>query len=206
MTLQQLLSQCCGSALNSSRLRTLLTLLLQKLYEDPNNHEASFAEALKCLKFDPDKSSKGGFQIGPSHSVHKDTDIFIRVAVRRVEIQKNFLGDYGGSTEDGKSDMMVKRQTATITLRHSHPDADIALLMAESSMTFLEAMKRHLLSSVPGLLSLECIELGEVTTSRPEPILREIVDLTLRMEYQLLISVSEESHLLKNFGLTFFAN
>lgn len=202
MTLAELQQECCRTALNASRVRALLTLLLQGLYSDANNHDVSFRDALACLKFDKSDPAASALQIGPSHTIRKDTDQFIRVGVRNLEISKRFIGDYAGDTQDGMREVHCKVQLATIVLRHCHPQADIALLMAESSMTFLESCKDKLAKSIPGLLSMDCVTIGEVTTARPEPLAREVVDLTLKLEYQLLLEISTEDHLLKTLGLT----
>lgn len=201
VSLTSLLEDCKCLALNSVRLRTLFTLLLQHLYTIPC-HADGFGDALACLQFDPENPKKGDLQIGPSHVIDKDSDQFIRIAVKNSRFEQRYIGNQAGFSEDEATDYLAKHVFATLAIRHAHPNPDIALLMAESSLTFLEAMKKQLLENVAGLLNLNCEGLGEVITARPEPISREVVDLTVSVEYQLVIAVSEESHRLKKIDLT----
>lgn len=198
VNLTDLVQTCCQQAMTSVRLRQLLTLLLKELYTTPGNLDVDF-ESLDCLIQDTGGPS---FPIGPAHVVGKDADTAIRIAVRRVEVDKRYIGNYAGTSEDGSTDIKAKHHIATCVVRHFHPAADVAMLMAENSLTFFEAVAEILLRNIPGLLEFECREIQEATTARPQPVAREYVDLVVVVRYQFLVAVKEESHLLKKIDLS----
>lgn len=201
--LQQGIQACCdGRGLNAVRLRRLFTLLAKDLFTDPENID-EYSEQLACLKHDVNFPSGGDLYVGPTHtkqSAEGDPSAGVYVSVRQVHLDKKFLGNRWGRSPDGATVLLGKQARAHVRLRSKHPDVDIALMMGESLLVYLSALQPILTEFVPGLLSYDVVEMTEAELEKAKPENRYTVDVSVRVEYQLVVAVTQESHKLKKFG------
>jgi len=201
-----MIDACCdGRGLNTVRLRRLFTVLAQDLFSDPEQLD-EYREELACLKYDVENPKASQLHIGPSFVARgKDVSNGIFISVQEMRLEKVGMGDRMSVSQDGATVTYVKKAKANIRLRIRHTDIDVALMMGESMVVYFEALE-PLLKHVPGLLEYDVVYMGEAGEDKPEPEARYRVDLHLRVVYQLLIEVTQESHKLKKFGIAVTAS
>lgn len=201
MTLKELTDECARSGLSTVQLRRLFSLLMEDHFSKPANY-VDYAPELACLRYDP-SDKKNQMAIGPTFTdktTSGDPAVAVFVSVKQLLVDKLAMGNRAAFLPDFSGEVQVKKSRAHVVLSHKHPDSDVAMLMAESSMTYLEAMHPLVYKLVPGLLGYECVEIGEVRADREKPQERYRCDLSVKVEYQMLITIYEESHRLKKFG------
>jgi hypothetical protein len=201
MTLKELADECERTGLSTVQLRRLFSLLLEDHFSKPTNY-VDYAAELQCLKYDP-SDKKNQMVIGPAHTdktTSSDPSVAVFVSVKQMLVEKLVMGNRAAFLPDFSGEVQVKKSRAHVVLSHKHPDSDVAMLMAESSMTYLEGMHRLVYKLIPGLLGYECVEISEVKLDREKPQERYRCDLSVKVEYQMLITIYEESHRLKKFG------
>lgn len=205
-SIQEMVTACCdGRGLNTVRLRRLFTVLTQDLFANPEAID-EYREELACLKYDLKDVSVGQLHIGPSFvSRGKDVSNGVYISVQEMRLEKVGMGDRLGVSSDGATVTYVKKAKANIRLRIRHGDPDVALMMGESMVVYFEALE-PILKHLPGLLDYDVVYMGEAGEDKPEPEARYRVDLHLRVVYQLLIEVTQESHKLKKFGIAVTAS
>lgn len=201
-TLKQFGEKCGKTGLNVARLRELFSLLARDHFASPSNY-IDLDEQLKCLFYDDD-SSKNRLVIGPTFTdLVTDTDAAagVYVSCRQMLFEKMVIANRAGWLPDFSAEVLVKKAVAHMVIACKHGDADVAILMAESMLTYLEGMRPLIYHLVPGLLDYNCVELGEVKQDRKQPQARYTAELSVKTEYQLLITAYEESHRLKKIGI-----
>lgn len=203
ITFKDLTCDCARTGLSTVQLRRLFTLLMEDHFGNPENY-IDYAEDLKCLKYDPDDPKGSTLVIGPSHTdgtTSSDPSSGVFVSVKQLLLDKIAMGNKLADLPDFSGYVQVKKARAHVMIAHRHQDSDVAMLMAESSMTYLEGLRPFVYKVVPGLLGYDVVEVGEVQQDRERPQERYRCNLSVKVEYQMLITSFEESHRLKKFGL-----
>lgn len=201
-TLAEYVQTCCdGRGLSAVRMRRLFTLLVQELFSKADQL-GEYGDELVCLHYDVETPASNNLYIGPTFTgttEQQDPKNAVYISVHRVMLDKVGLGSRVGVSPDGATKVYVKKCTAQVRCRVRHQDVDVALMMAESLLVHFEGM-RPLLLRLPGLLELDVVHMGDVTRAGSSPDTGFQVDVDVRVAYQLLVAVTEESHKLKKFG------
>lgn len=199
--IQSVVQACCDNrGLNAVRLRRLYSALVQDLFSDTENLD-EYREELACLRYDVTKPAANSLYIGPTFTQPgKEASNGIYVSVQEMQLEKMGIGDRMSVSADGATVTHVKKAKANVRLRIRHTDVDIALMLGESLVVYLEAID-PVLRHIPGLLSHDVMYMGEAAEDKQAPEPRYRVDVHCRVAYQLLIEVTQESHKLKKFGI-----
>ncbi len=201
--LQDQIRCCCdGRGLSTVRLRRLFTLLIQDLFADPEGHD-EWRDELVCLTYDLENPKAGDLYIGPTftaNSENPDPVQAVYISVKQLKFTSMGIGHKVGISADNATVVYGKKALAHLNIRPKHPDVDLTLMMGESILTFLEGIRPIFLRHIPGLLNYDVVQMDEVTQDKEQPDNRYKADLAVRIEYQMLIAVTEESHKLKKFG------
>ncbi len=201
--LSDCIKSCCDRpGLNTVRLRRIFTLMVQDFFSNPVETNDEYREELACLKYSTDPK-ESQLYIGPTHAVggaDRDDAAGVYISVAEMRLDKIAIGDLFYTSPDGATSYYGKKAIAHMRFRCKHQDPDVALMMAESILIYLTACRKMMGENLPGLLEYDLVALDGLESDRPKPESRFRADVSLRIVYQMVVAVTEESHRLKKFG------
>lgn len=200
------LHECLNEPLNGSNLRTLFLLLTRVHYSDPKNY-GYLEEQLKCFWYDSDKM-KATLQVELSqeYDLNKDNR---RPAVyvgldRPFEFKKIDIGHKQSSLDDNSASNLGNVVTTSVALIHVAETMDQALLLADSSASFLIGIGEVLRQKL-NLASFEAVSISPPAMLEPAPERFFRVDVIFGLSFSYSVRANIESHRLKKFAMEFIA-
>lgn len=183
-------------------LRRLFYMLTESHFAFPDNHGPLFADSLACVVSKLEDGKSGTVDVALEHTTKagKDSPSSIRIGLSGGSFQKGGLGDYAGHSDDNSARYQTKIGQAQIRVRFRNQSADIALMMAESTMAFYESLRETLMTRLR-LHSLDVVQLTDIDPEAPEPDNIDAVTLLINIQFDFSVALVEESHRLKKMAM-----
>lgn len=179
----------CPPLLDPHTIRKIFKLLMKAHWADSRNHGryaselCDSANVTVLLSYELDDKN-----LDPIPSV--------KVKTRATKLDKKTLNNYSGVTKDYQKETTGTIVETLVVFEHMFQDAEQALIAAQSTAEFLLGV-RELLMKAFKFSMIELVEIGDLQLTDPRPERYYRVDVSLKLNYNIAITVNLESHLIK---------
>lgn len=184
-------------------MRRIFLLLMRLHYSDAANY-GDYSQDLSGMTWD--ESEKSPMLIDLLYLYNWDRPSprpAVYVGFKDYVFKPSGINSEAGSNEDGSQTYQTKIVTTRLVLRHVAPGGDLAQLMAENSISFLEGVRPMLLSRLrhSGLMKLDANVIGEPVLREKSPDRHFTVDAAGELAFNFVITTNLESHRIKKFAM-----
>lgn len=201
--LQLEIDDCASTGqLVPSTLRRFFLLLVRGHWASASNFGEPLGKSLGCLEWDPDNEARlidielGGTDADGERS-HR-----IWIDIGNYRFRKVSFGNRAEYEEDNATEYHALPCSCQLLIRHEAPSLDVAYDMAWTTFCFLLGFTDPILLGLGGDGASFSPELvGEPVRIKDEPKNRIRVDVGARLDINLAVATTEESHLLKRVAI-----
>ncbi len=201
----------CDGLLNLVTARTLFTSALQAHWSNPAHHQSTIGgDELGCLQWGPDGEQilpANRLTVAPTWTLDPDNP-FQGVYIGTpggMSLTKTVVNNYTGHSDDQSTNQFYHRADVGLVFSHVHRSPDVALLMASSTHVFLYALREHL-KQHQDFMGFEPLNNTDPQLLEKSATTYYKVDLPATFSFNYRVSISLESHRLKEWGLALSAN
>lgn len=197
----RVLMACLDSKpLTLAALRKTMLILTRFHWSQPENH-GDLASNFDCLTFDVENPDTSVLHIEPleSYTEEKSHCPAIYTGQREAPLKPMSLGTIEGNFDpsaDNSTTVHGWRCETIAVAGHMHQSVEVALLMAESTLTFWSGIAPSLCGRL-GLISFQPLGLSAPVKQDKAPTRSYRVDVTAQIVFTWAVSVNIESHRLK---------
>lgn len=195
----------CGQPFFMARCRTKLLQQVRQFFSTgvvmSFDNTTPDTPAAPCLKYDADPS-KATLRVEPAFSANppgsEQPCVYVRVT--NLTFEKLAIASDGGSTPSLHKDTRVKGFSGTATFTADHAQPDIAVMLLDHLLTYLEGTKHQWLTHL-GLMSFDVTSLkdADLLQAAPQQVMRSV--MTAEFRGRLNISAFTVSLPLKRISL-----
>lgn len=182
-----------------SSLRRFFLLMLRAHWSDASNFGPDLEDSLGCLTWSPDESERQ-LEIELAGSILPGTrSHLLWVSLNNFRFRRLAFGHRSDDFEpDNATERYVIAGSCQLLLSHEAPSADQAFDMAWTTLCFLLGFHESILDALGGEGASFTPELlGEPQLKEPSPKTRIRVDVGCRLDINLAVATTLESHRLK---------
>jgi hypothetical protein len=197
--------QVLDQPLDAVVLRRIFLLLMQLHYSDVANYGAD-AERLNGLVYQPDgehtSDNRLHVDLTQIYASEKQTvQNAILVGLGPLVFTKKVIDNFARHNEDTSSVTSVLDCSTLIKIKHIGKTADLALLLGQQSMAFLNGIRQFLIPRMR-LRAFDIGSLSEPGEYQGLPDRLFDVDLVCPIIFSFVMATNLESHRIKKFALT----
>ncbi len=199
------LKDCASRApLTPVNLRRFFVLMIRAHYSDPANHGPEIDEDLECMVWNPDPNLTGVDidLAGANKGESRNPQIWVRLG--NFQFKRLSFGHKSDDYEpDNATERLILGCSCQLLIGHEGKTIDIAYNMAWSTLCFLLGFHDSIQETLGGEFAGFVPEvLGEPNLLEPSPKDRIRVDVGARLDINISVVTTVESHRLKIVSLT----